>query len=369
MTEDVFVSGQKPNRFTYLHSQKLQVHKAICSVQPTLEGGHWRLLSTATTATHSADPSLFLEVLQLWGNTWLWEHMAVYGGAKWLEHTISKSTLVVITDGSYIQELYPNLCSAAFVIECSKGCGRVVWAFLKTLLAANAYRGELLGLMAVHLILRSINKIKPTVSGSVEVVSDCLSALKGVSYLLSHHIPSRCQHSDILKTILVHCHNLSFSLYYTHIKAHQDNQKLFSNLSRKAQLNCICDHAVKQRISADALNVTTPCRLFPLELIGIFVGEQKMTSETGAHVRFWAHLQLARQYYRNHKLLSFDQFDQVDWKSIHRTLHGLLRLFQLWASKHILGIAGRMKFLAHQDNRSPLCLSCLECKETCKHIV
>jgi hypothetical protein len=41
----------------------------------------------------------------------------------------------------------------------------------------------------------------------------------------------------------------------------------------------------------------------------------------------------------------------------------------LWASKHVLGIAGMMKFLANQDNRSPLCPSCLECKEACKHIV
>jgi hypothetical protein len=93
-----------------------------------------------------------------------------------------------------------------------------------------------------------------------------------------------------------------------------------------------------------------------------------MTSETGDHIRFCAHLQLARQYYRDHKLLSFEQCNLVDWKSIHRTLHNLSRLFQLWASKHVLGIAGTMKFLACQDNRSLLCPSCLEYKETCKHI-
>jgi hypothetical protein len=93
-----------------------------------------------------------------------------------------------------------------------------------------------------------------------------------------------------------------------------------------------------------------------------------MTSETGDHIRFWAHLQLVRQYYRDHKLLSLKQFDLVNWKSIHCTLHNLPRLFQLWASKYALGISGRMKFLAYQDNRSPLCPSCLEGIETCKHI-
>jgi hypothetical protein len=93
-----------------------------------------------------------------------------------------------------------------------------------------------------------------------------------------------------------------------------------------------------------------------------------MTSETVDHICYWAYHHLAQQYYHDHKLLSFKQFNSVDWKSIHRTLHDLLRLFQLWAAKHVLGIAGTMKFLTHQDNRSPLFPSYLLCKETCMHI-
>jgi hypothetical protein len=84
--------------------------------------------------------------------------MAVYDGVKWLEHAISVGTLVAVTDGSYICEIYPNLCSASFVLECSKGCGRVFGSFLEALLVANAHRGELLGLIAIHLILLSVKK-------------------------------------------------------------------------------------------------------------------------------------------------------------------------------------------------------------------
>ena len=109
--------------------------------------------------------------------------MVVYGGVEWLEHAISAGTLVAVMDSSYICEIYPNLCLAAFVLECSKGGSRVFGSFLEALLVANTYRGELLGLMAIHLILVSINKINPTLSGSVEVVSDCLGALKRVTYL------------------------------------------------------------------------------------------------------------------------------------------------------------------------------------------
>jgi hypothetical protein len=219
----------------------------------------------------------------LWGNTWLWKHITVHGGVEWLEHAISEGLLVAVTDGSYIHELFPNLCSAAFVLECSKGRGRVCGLFLEALLLSNAYRGELLGLMAIHLILLSINTISPQLLGSVEVVSDCLGALKRVTYLPPYRIPSRCRHSDILKTILVHCHGLTFTTYYSHVKAHQDNKDLFSKLSRKAQLNCICDHAAKVRIAADGIEVATPCRMFPLETIGLFVGGQKMMLETGDH--------------------------------------------------------------------------------------
>jgi hypothetical protein len=217
-------------------------------------------------------PCTFVDVLELWGNTWLWEHMTVRGGVEWLKHTILEGLLVAVTDGSYIRELFPNLCSAAFVLECSKGHGRVYGLFSEALLVANTYRGEMLGLMAIHLILLSVNTISLQLLGSVKVMSDCLGALKRVMYLPPYRIPLRCRHSDILKTILVHCRRLTFTMYYSHVKAHQDNKDSFSKLSRKAHLNCICDHAAKVQIAADGIEVVTPCRIFPLEIIGLFVG-------------------------------------------------------------------------------------------------
>jgi hypothetical protein len=66
-------------------------------------------------------------------------------------------------------------------------------------MAANAYRGELLGLMAIHLLLVSVNRVHNTLEGSVEVVLDCLGALKCVVHLPPYWIPSRCKHPDIKK--------------------------------------------------------------------------------------------------------------------------------------------------------------------------
>jgi hypothetical protein len=367
-TEDVFVAGKKPNRIQYSHTQPREQLPTVCSVQPTLEGDHWQLLSTAQLSVDTAEPATIFDVLKLWGNSWLWDSMNVSGGTDWIHLSINKGTLVAVTDGSYMRELYPHLCSAAFVLECGKGRGRITGSFSEGSAVANAYRGELLGLMAIHLLLLSVNKIHPQLKGMVEIVSDCLGALNRVAYLPPYRIPARCRHSVILKMILLNCRDLSFNTHYSHVKAHQDEQKSFQNLSRKAQLNCICNNAAKFRIMADGREKPEQGKLFPLETVGIFVGGEKMTTDTGGSIRYWAHFQLAREYYHDHHIPSHEQFDANDWRSIHKTLHDLPCLFQLWASKHVSNIAGTMKFLSHQDGRSTLCLSCHKCDETCKHI-
>ena len=142
----------------------------------------------------------------------------------------------------------------------------------------------------------------------------------------------------------------------------------FYKLSRKAQLNCICNHTAKQRIAMDGMEGAIPGQMFPLKPICLFVRGKKMTSETGGRICFWVQHQLAGTFYNDWKILCHEQFDSVDWMSIHRTLHDLPWLFQVWAAKHVLCIAGTMSFLLHQDKQSPLCPSCLNCRETCKHV-
>jgi hypothetical protein len=144
VTEDVFVSGKKPNRFHHSHKQLRGNHNMICSMESTLEGEHCCLTSTEPVYSPNSVAALFLDVLNSWGNTWLWEHMPIAGRVAWVEKSIVDSTLVSVMDGLYIRELILNLCSAAIVLECSKERGRIVGAFSESIRVANDYRGELL---------------------------------------------------------------------------------------------------------------------------------------------------------------------------------------------------------------------------------
>ena len=95
------------------------------------------------------------------GQTWIWDDLTVTGGTDWFAQAIADNSLVAVTNGSYIKEHYPELCAAAFVLECTKGRGRLVGAFAEASAAANAYCGELLGLMAVHLLLLALTRCHP----------------------------------------------------------------------------------------------------------------------------------------------------------------------------------------------------------------
>ncbi len=217
---------KKSNRYTKTADCSWQKRGDMCLVEE-IQPGVFRVMSTARKAPTAPFTSSFLDVLRKWGFTWLWELMSVEGGTEWVSGAIQDRFLVAVMDGLYISQLYPTLCLAAFVLECAKGCGKIIGSFSESTLAANTYRGELLGLMAIHLLLVSVNRVHNTLGRSVEVVSDCLGALKRVVHLPPYWIPSRCKHLDILKNIHVNCQDLTFTLYYLHVKAHQDDNVTF----------------------------------------------------------------------------------------------------------------------------------------------
>ncbi len=209
---------------------------------------------------------------------WIPGYLTVTGGTDWFAQAIANNSLVAaVTDGSYNNEHYPELCAAAFVLECTKGRGRLAGAFAEASAAANAYRRELLGLMAVHLLLLAVETVSPGLSESSTIYSDCLGALGRVAKLPPYCIPSRCRHSDILKTIMVNCTSLSFQREYYHVAAHQDDHTRWEDLTRAAQLNSACDAGAKAILLSQDVTNLPPQEAFPLKPICMFVKGKKMT--------------------------------------------------------------------------------------------
>jgi hypothetical protein len=329
-------------------------------------------------------PDNFIEVLEKWGHTWVWKEMKISNASgvgmrlyssddfELIRQAIREGSLMCVSDDSYIKQVCPHLCSAAVIMQCSQGRGRLVLSFPERSKNANAYRGELLGLLCIHLLLLSFNTTWPGLKGKVDIYSDCLGALNKVRNLPPHCIPSRCKHSDVLKTIMANCGNLLFDRYFSHVEAHQDNHKGWDTMDRPAQLNSGCDAAAKQQNIATSLATPQPQLPFPLEPVTLYVNGDKLTSDSGTLIRFEAHRQEARQVLHQQKVLDPAQFDLVAWEYVYKALHDVPKMFAIFACKQVFDISATNYFLAKRDEtitNSPLCPCCEQGPETAGHIL
>jgi hypothetical protein len=91
--------------------------------------GIWKVCSVAIHTICPVPPSNFINVLKGWGHTGIWNNLKRTGGMDWLAQAIAEGSLVAVTDGSYIREHHPDLCLAAFVLECTQKGGQMVSPF------------------------------------------------------------------------------------------------------------------------------------------------------------------------------------------------------------------------------------------------
>jgi hypothetical protein len=201
----------------------------MCTVKEVALGVK-SIISYANSPKAATAPSTFWEVLCKWQRMWMWENLQWVGDDNWIAQAIADGSLIAVTGGLYMKDLYPNIHSAALVLECSKGHGRLWCSFPEVSQVTCSYRGELVGLMAIHLILLGINKINPDLAGLVHIFSDCLGTMNKVKDLPPSRVPSSCAHSEVLKNILVNCSNLLFEQYYLHVLAHQEDEEEYKDL-------------------------------------------------------------------------------------------------------------------------------------------
>jgi hypothetical protein len=202
----------------------------------------------------------------------MWDNLSITGDLDWIAASIADNSCIMVTYGSHMKKLYPYLDSAAFVLECSKGRGRLTGSFMEQTPDAGSYRGKLLDLMAIHLILWGINIVHQGLQGLVHILLDCLGGLDKVENLPPYRVPTQCSHSNILKNIMVDCSNLSFTQIFSHVKAHQDDHTGYESFARRAQLNCQMEYYAKKAIWDTDHNPEAPTRRFPLEPLCVFLG-------------------------------------------------------------------------------------------------
>lgn len=140
-----------------------------CTVEQIGAFRNYRIISSTQLPPPPVEKTTIWDVLTKWGNTWLWQNVKPTSNEDWLGQAIRDKTLLAVTDGSFMSKRFPNMNSCAFILECTRGRGRIVGSFPEQSMAACAYWGELLGLLAIHLILLAVNLIDTNITGAAHI--------------------------------------------------------------------------------------------------------------------------------------------------------------------------------------------------------
>jgi hypothetical protein len=150
------------------------------------------------------------------------------------------------------------------------------------------------------------------------------------------------------------------------VRAHQDNKMGYQYLSQPSQLNCTMDFNAKI-VLLDIQPMIFPSQhAFSLEPVCAFTGPTKITADTGQHLWYWAHRRLAKKLFYQMDIMYSQQFELVDWEMVYLQLNSIPKLFQLWACKQVMGIAGTIEWDKTVIRKCP---SCMQEWDTCAHVL
>jgi hypothetical protein len=182
------------------------------------------------------------------GGEWMWEHV-VEGDidVEWISDALANGTLLAVTDGSYDREKANTVSGSGWIIVCT-ACRQTLWgSFIEISPSAGSYRGELLGLVAIHTFATAIAQFFLVEKVTGEISCDNMAALNQASKTRKR-VSVGVKHSDLHRTIRTLKSLVRTSFQYVHVKAHQDNGRPWKELTLREQLNVICDGLANRAI-------------------------------------------------------------------------------------------------------------------------
>jgi hypothetical protein len=234
------------------------------------------------------------------GGEWMWEHI-VEGDINvgWIWDALANGTFLAVTNGSYDREMAPTVSGSGWIIVCTT-CQRTLRGFFfEVSQSAGSYRGELLGLVAIHTFATAIAQYFSLQAILGKISCHNMAALNQAC-MNRKRIGSGVKHSDLHCTIRTLKHLVRSDFRYKHVKAHQDKLKPWRELTLSEQLNVLCNglanRAVKGYLERDS---PTPksTSLLPQEKAAVFMDNQKTTTDVGPNARYLLGAEEARRFY------------------------------------------------------------------------
>ncbi len=350
----------------------LPTHCVPAHILPSPVGTILRRNIGPPLATITEEEKTFWEYLRSLGGDWMWENIHEGGiDVEWIKEAITEGSFLGVTDGSYDTERTKTVSGSGWVICCTKTRRLLRGSFFKILPKAGSYRGELLGLVALHTIVTAVAKFYKVDVSSEKICCNNVSAL-GQSSKSRKRVSSGIKHSDLHHMIRTIKCTVKFCMVYSHMRAHQDRILPWSMLTLEQQLNVICDELAKGAVSrylSEGVHHLGP-KFLPFEKAAVVLDGVKLTTDVGSEVRYRLGKDNAERFYTKPRGVirgtnrgglgwSSDRFHSVAWQALDSALKSKPDMFQLWLSKQCIGICATRQNMARiQDILDDKCPNC-----------
>ena len=313
------------------------------------------------------------DLLRSWGGEWMWKSLffpTPDQDISWLITAIGNGTLIGCTDGSYNGKRSTTHSSAGWILYDTTSELKLAGSFCEYSPGASSYRGEMLGLCALQLILLALD-MWYTPHSSQPLTIYCDNEKAGERAQEEHRrIKPGWSCSDVLRSFRDARGILRLQLNFAHVSAHMDDVLTWDQLSLAEQLNCMCDALAKEALDrgiCDKYSDTT--NMLPRELAAVIFSDGKATSDPADLLRTELGTREARRFLTHEMSWTPQQFDLVAWKHLHNTLQSKPLAFRIWLAKQHSGFCatGMMMKRCNQsdDDRCP---SCWKRRERAEHL-
>jgi hypothetical protein len=156
---------------------------------------------------------------------------------KRLKDALKRVSAILVTDGSYSQTRGSHVSRAGWIVACRKSWELLKGSFFELSLDAGSYRGELLGLVALHTLVLQLCKYYHITSASRKIICDNKAALRKASHQRRRNWPGIAQ-ADLFRALCtIHQEMPGTTLQYEWVKSHQDSSTAWHCLLLETQLN------------------------------------------------------------------------------------------------------------------------------------
>jgi len=152
-------------------------------------------------ASSSLAEQSFWSHLRSMGGEWMWEHI-VEGDIDvgWIWDALANGSFLAVTNGSYDREMAPTVSGSGWIIVSTTCKCTLRGSFLEVSQSAGSYRGELLGLVAIHTFANAIAQYFSLQAILGEISCDNMAALNQARKNRKK-VGIGVKHSDLHRTI------------------------------------------------------------------------------------------------------------------------------------------------------------------------